>query len=208
MNSGRRSGKSSTNDEGFYEGSFVFIKQSIAPETIKPPPNTAFLSIHGNIEPLTIGTTPDDAPPLWLGIHERIKRRGSIERSAVTLMTAFESIITSADRDNRVSDLPRRMQTFQASSGQRCHRTNRSKLERIRRASFHAKYPNCPFPRLLKNNETKRILGALKLELESEIEPSQSPTSRSMFLMKAIQLPTSDARSSPARRKLTWNVSS
>ena len=90
-------------------------------------------------------------------------------------MTAFESIITSADRDNRVSDLPRRMQTFQASSGQRATVQTGANWNEFDAPLFTQNIRIALFPRLLKNNETKRILGALKLELESEIEPSLKP---------------------------------
>ena len=177
---------------GFFEGKFLFLVQSQKPIIVSPPSNIALLSVHGKTDPITIGTFTDGADPAWLNAHHMISQRGVIERGAVSFVAALESMIASPGETNRTIDLPIRYEQFQGTSVQRAIFNSQPDWKDSDAPLLMKKVRIALFPRLLKNKETRRILGALKLELESKTPEALRPHIEITLLEKSD--PTADIR--------------
>jgi hypothetical protein len=177
---------------GFFEGKFLFITQSKTPIKTRTPANVALLSVYGETDPITIGTFTDGASDAWLNAHHVISQRGMIERGAVSLIAALESIIASPGEDNRTMDLPIRYQQFKSASAQSARFSSLPQWRESDPPLLMEKIRIALFPRLLKNKATRRILGALKLELESKTPQALRPHIEIALLEKSD--PTADIR--------------
>lgn len=179
-------------DLGFFEGRFVFIVQGNAPRTLTMPKDVALLNIQGNATPVDLGVYQDGDQAVWTGAHEVLKGRGEIERGALSLVAGLESIIARPAEENRSSDLATHLNRLSKTSKQTARFQSGVNWGDQEPPLLMDSVRVALYPRLLKNQETQRVLEALKTELEFNIPKSLTGRVKVSVFDKAD--PTADVR--------------
>ena len=159
-------------DSGFFEGRFIFIAQGKVPNGLSLPKDVALLTLGGTTQAVDLGVYQDGDRAEWTGAHEVLEGRGPIERGVVSLVAAFESIIANPGVENRSSDLPTHLRRIASTSNQACIFQAGPDWRDEDPALLMESVRVALYPRLLKNQETLRVLGALKTEIQHSIPKS------------------------------------
>lgn len=179
-------------DLGFFEGRFVFVVQGNVPKNLRMPKDVALLNIDGNNDPIDLGMYQDGDRPEWTGAHEVLEGRGVIERGLLSFVAAFEAMVANPSIKNRSTDLPALINGVSKTSKQRARMQAGANWSDDDPALLMESVQVALYPRLLKNQETQRVLSALQIEIQHSVPEELKGRVNVRVLDKAD--PTADVR--------------